>query len=206
MAAKASNGIDGPRSKRRVILETAVDNFGAVGFEHTKWATIAEQVGIGQTALYHYFESKVHCLLTIMTAELERSVERARKAVANHESPEDQLEAAVASAFDVTPREALQARILLSHQDLLVAPRSSKREEAERQRSRELVREVEHEWADLLRRGMAEGCFAERDERVEVRLVLGLVNSVWRWYRPQGPQSLPEISETVVSATMRLVR
>ncbi|QYJ03587.1 TetR family transcriptional regulator [Nocardioides panacisoli] len=205
MAAKAGNGADGPRSKRRVILETAVDNFGAVGFEHTKWATVAEQVGIGQTALYHYFESKVHCLLTIMSAELERSLERARKAAANHESPVDQLQAAVASAFDVTPREALQARILLSHQDLLVAPRSSEREESERQRSRELVREVEHEWAELLRRGMDDGSFVDRDERVEVRLVLGLVNSVWRWYRPQGPQSLEDISGTVVSATMRLV-
>ena len=36
-----------------------------------KWAKIADEVGIGQTALYHYFESKAHCLLTIMSLELE---------------------------------------------------------------------------------------------------------------------------------------
>lgn len=196
---------DGPRSKRALILDAAIDNFGEVGFEHTKWATIAGQVGIGQTALYHYFESKSHCLLTIMSTELERSLERARKAAVEHDSVEQMLRAAIASAFEVTPREALQARILLSHQDLLVTPRPSEREEAERQRARELVREIEHEWATLLRRGMDEGLFPDRDEKVMVRLVLGLINSVWRWYRPQGPRTLQEVSQTVVDASLRLV-
>lgn len=205
MGEKALQAKDGPRSKRAMILDAAIDNFGEVGFEHTKWATIAGQVGIGQTALYHYFESKSHCLLTIMSAELERSLERARKAAVGYDAPAQKLEAAIASAFDVTPREALQARILLSHQDLLVTPRPSEREEVERQRSRELVREIEHEWASLLRRGMDEGVFPDRDEKVMVRLVLGLVNSVWRWYRPQGPRTLEEVSQTVVDASLRLV-
>ena len=205
MGDKTQQAKDGPRSKRAMILDAAIDNFGEVGFEHTKWATIAGQVGIGQTALYHYFESKSHCLLTIMSTELERSLERARKAAVEHEAPAAKMEAAIASAFDVTAREALQARILLSHQDLLVTPRPSEREEAERQRARELVREIEHEWASLLRRGMDEGVFPDRDEKVMVRLVLGLVNSVWRWYRPQGPRTLDEVSQTVVAACLRLV-
>lgn len=205
MGTKTKQATEGPRSKRQLILEAAIDNFGEVGFEHTKWATIAGQVGIGQTALYHYFESKSHCLLTIMSTELERSLERARKAAVDHDATDAKLRAAVVSAFDVTPREALQARILLSHQDLLVTPRPSEREEAERQRARELVREIEHEWAALLRQGMDDGVFPDRDEKVMVRLVLGTVNSVWRWYRPQGPRTLQEVSEVVADACLRLV-
>ena len=61
---------DGPRSKRAQILTVATEHFGTVGYEHTKWASIADEVGIGQTALYHYFESKAHCLLTIMRNQL----------------------------------------------------------------------------------------------------------------------------------------
>ncbi len=129
----------------------------------------------------------------------------AARRTAGIEEPDAALRAAVASAFDVTPREGLQARILLSHQDLLVSPRSSEREEAERVRSRELVREIEQEWAELLRRGMDAGVFPERDEKVLVRLLLGLLNSVWRWYRPKGPRSLEEVSELVVEASVRLV-
>ncbi|MEV6945350.1 TetR family transcriptional regulator [Streptomyces sp. NPDC051172] len=206
MTADTSTRTDGPRSKRRRVLDAAVDNFGKVGFEHTKWATIADEVGIGQTALYHYFESKVHCLLTIMSTELECSLARARTAVAELEDHEEILRAAVASAFQVTPREALQARILLSHQDLLVSRRTSRQEEAERLRARELVREIEREWAARLRRGMDAGAFPGRDETVLVRLVLGLLNSVWRWYRPNGPLALTQVSDTAVEACVRLVR
>src|SRR3982751_1156723 len=70
---------EGPRSKRAVILTAAIESFGKDGYEHTKWAKIADEVGIGQTALYHYFESKAHCLLTIMSLELNRSLEKFRE-------------------------------------------------------------------------------------------------------------------------------
>jgi len=197
---------ESPRSKRSVILDAAIDNFGRVGFEHTKWATIADEVGIGQTALYHYFESKVHCLLTIMSNELERSFERTQQVTAEIEDPAEKIRVAVMTAFDVTPREALQARILMSHQDLLVGQRSSKREEAERQRARVLVRDIEHEWAELIRDGMFAGAFERRDEQVLSRLLLGTVNSVWRWYRPDGAHTLGEIADLTAGACVRLVR
>lgn len=194
------------RSKRGMILDAAIDNFGRVGFEHTKWATIADEVGIGQTALYHYFESKVHCLLTIMSTELERSFERTQAVTADVDDPAEKIRVAVVAAFDVTPREALQARILMSHQDLLVGKRSSDREEAERQRARGLVREIEHEWAELIRDGIAAGAFERRDELVLSRLLLGTVNSVWRWYRPEGAHTLEEIAELTAAACVRLAR
>jgi TetR/AcrR family transcriptional regulator, cholesterol catabolism regulator len=198
--------VESPRSKRRMILDAAIDNFGRVGFEHTKWATIADEVGIGQTALYHYFESKVHCLLTIMSTELERSFERTQAVTAKVDDPAEKIRVAVMAAFDVTPREALQARILMSHQDLLVGQRPSDREEAERQRARELVREIEHEWAELIRDGISAGAFERRDELVMSRLLLGTINSVWRWYRPDGAHTLDEIAELTADACVRLAR
>jgi AcrR family transcriptional regulator len=196
---------EGPRSKRSVILDAAVDNFGRYGFEQTKWATIADEVGIGQTALYHYFESKAHCLLTIMSTELERSLNRFREATKDAADDADALGAAVASAYDVTPREALAARILLSHMDLLQTARQSEREELERQRSRVLVRKIEDEWSTLIRRGMDSGAFVARDAGQSARAILALIVGVWRWYRPGGEQSLQDISEFISGACLRLV-
>ena len=194
-----------PRSKRALILDAAVDNFGRYGFEQTKWATIADEVGIGQTALYHYFESKAHCLLTIMSTELERSLNRFREATEGAGDDADALRAAVVSAYDITPREALSARILLSHMDLLQTARQSEREEMERQRSRVLVRKIEDEWATLIRRGMDSGAFVARDARQSGLAMLALIVSVWRWYRPGGEQSLQDISEFISGACLRLV-
>src|SRR6476620_8234222 len=98
---------DGPRSKRGLILTAAIERFGEVGFEHTKWASIADEVGIGQTALYHYFESKAHCLLTIMRLELADSAERFNAAVADQADPEQALRAAIAAALTASPTDAL---------------------------------------------------------------------------------------------------
>ena len=57
MAAKTIE--DGPtssRSKREAILASATTYFGRKGYEDSKWADVAKEVGIGSTALYHYFE------------------------------------------------------------------------------------------------------------------------------------------------------
>ena len=196
---------DGPRSKRKVILDAAVANFGSIGYEHTKWATVASEVGIGQTALYHYFESKAHCLLTIMSTELTRYHERFALAVEDAADAETALRAAIASAYDITEVEALQARILLHHIDMLATPRSSEREEEERVRAREMVRVVERDWSGLLARGMESGEFPRRDEVELGRFVLGLINSVWNWYRPGGDRTLGEVKESVTGAILRLV-
>ncbi|MER7605196.1 TetR/AcrR family transcriptional regulator [Nocardioides sp. NPDC127503] len=196
---------ESPRSKRGLILSAAVESFGDDGFELTKWASVADKVGIGQTALYHYFESKVHCLLTIMSTELERSASRFERVVSLEDAPIDQLRAAVRAAYDVTPQEVLQMRILQSHMDLLATPRQSEREEAERQHARELVRKVEENWTGLVKRGIESGDFADRDPQQTSRAVLALVVSVWRWYRTGGPTTLEETRDFVSDAVLRLV-
>src|SRR5438094_6911341 len=57
--------------KRRQILAAATERFGRDGYEDTRWADIAADVGVGATALYHYFESKQHCLFVIMDDAIE---------------------------------------------------------------------------------------------------------------------------------------
>ena len=193
-----------PRSKRAAILQAAVEFFGEVGYEHTKWSAVADRVGIGQTALYHYFESKAHCLLTIMHLELQRSWERFREA-ALELPPEQALVAGISTAFAVTDHEVLQMRILHSHMDMLATARTSDREEEERRASRRLVRQIEGEWSALLDRGMKDGTFDRADATTMGRAVLGLIVSVWTWYRPGGPMSLTAVSEFIEACVLRMV-
>ncbi|MFL6107392.1 MAG: TetR family transcriptional regulator [Marmoricola sp.] len=197
--------VEGPRSKRALILAAAIKSFGEDGYEHTKWAKISDEVGIGQTALYHYFESKAHCLLTIMSLELSRSLERFREVTADVTSADKALTCAIEAAYDVTPREVLQMRILQNHMDLLATPRPSEKEEVERQRARGLVRDIEQEWTGLLARGMKAGDFPQRDPHALATVVLAMVVSVWRWYRPRGPMSLDQVRELITSACLRVV-
>ena len=195
----------GSRSKRALILTVAIESFGQHGYERTTWANIAGQVGIGQTALYHYFESKAHCLLTIMSMELDRSLEAFREVTADVRQADRALALAIATAYDVSPREVLQMRILQSHMDLLATPRPSEKEESERQRARGLVRDIESEWTALVDRGMAAGEFPKRDAHAVANVVLAMIVSVWRWYRTGGEATLDQVCEDVTGACLRVV-
>src|ERR1700729_4538343 len=60
-----------PRNKRAEIVAVATEFFGENGYEDTKWADVAAAVGLGPTALYHYFESKQQCLFEILVEAIE---------------------------------------------------------------------------------------------------------------------------------------
>jgi AcrR family transcriptional regulator len=199
-----NGGSSGPRSKRAAILDTAVSLFGETGYEATKWSAIADEVGIGQTALYHYFESKDHCLLTIMRLELARSYERFLLAVAERDLVEDALAQALATTFEVSSSEIRQLRILMAHGDLLPVPRQSEREETERRLCLELTRQIEKAWTDLLGRRLAVKN-DPRDARLLALAVLGLINSVWRWFRPGGRMALKDVSQFYVDSALQIV-
>ena len=196
---------DGPRSKRRAILDAAVQSFGEVGYEATKWSSVADVVGIGQTALYHYFESKAHCLLTIMRVELERSHERFLEATADASDSIGELRLATAAAFSVTSAEIKQLRILQSNFSILANERSSAAEEAERQGCRAMMHQVEEDWTALLQRGVDRGEFRPQDTRLSAQVLLGTIVSVWRWYRPEGSVSLDDLSAFVSDGLTRML-
>jgi AcrR family transcriptional regulator len=208
MAVKTSRPAepdDGPRSKRPAILAAAVRSFGKSGYESTKWSTVADQVGIGQTALYHYFESKAHCLLTIMRLELQRSHDMFVKATADETDPMRALRKAVRAAYAVSEHDVLQMRILQNNVAILAVRRSSQREETERLAARELVHQIETSWIELLEGGMTDGVFVRRDVHTLALNMLGMIVSVWRWYRPRGAVSLESISELTEDCCVRMV-
>jgi AcrR family transcriptional regulator len=51
--------------KRNAILESAVELFGAHGYNHTSMQQIAESVGISKGSLYSYFQSKEDLIISI---------------------------------------------------------------------------------------------------------------------------------------------
>jgi AcrR family transcriptional regulator len=205
MQSSTAPRTESARSRRPDIVAAAIDRFGSDGYEHTKWSAIAGDVGIGETALYHYFESKAHCLLTIMRAELADSLERFQQVSRSQDDPREALRRAVISAYEGGPRDALQRRILQNHVDLLSTPRPWEKEEQERLQSRALVREIEEAWTDLIRRGVRSGAFADRDPQMSARMVLAVVVGVWRWYRPGGTYELDTIGGPTSEAVLRIV-
>src|SRR3954468_8135116 len=183
------------RSKRGDIIATATDFFGRQGYEHTKWADIAAAVGVGSTALYHYFESKLHCLYEIQAEAVRADREKFDRVTAEHEDFAEALTALVHEVFELSELEVLRNRVLVAEQALVGLHRSSPREEEARQLARSRMRDLEFAWATFLTRGMEQGAIPKTDARLLTRAILGLCNSVWHWYRPRGNLSLREVRD-----------
>src|SRR3954465_1579361 len=195
---RTNRGQPSSRSKRAAIVETATDLFGREGYEDSKWADVAKSVGIGSTALYHYFESKLHCLYEIMAEALEADREKFERITAEHDQFVEALTAVLEGAFALSEHEVLRNRLLVSEQVLVGVHRTSAREEEARQLARTRTRDLEFAWATFLARGMQQGAIPEGDPRLLTRAILGLYNSVFHWYRPRGGLELSDVADFYV--------
>jgi AcrR family transcriptional regulator len=208
---KAATGRSGrpprakPGVKRERILEVAVEAFGRYGYEDAKWADVASAVGIGPTALYHYFESKQHCLYEIMGQTLADFQARFERITAAHDDWTEALVALLVDAFDLTEQEILRNRVLISEQGLIGIHRTAPREEAAREVARTRTRDLEFAWGTFLARGMQQGIIEESDPQLLARAVLGLSNSVWHWYRSGGPLALSDLTRFFVGRQLALL-
>lgn len=193
------------RSKRDDILASAAEHFGRQGYEDTKWADIAADVGVGSTALYHYFESKLHCLFEILSDTLEWFSVQFDEVTQSSGGFEEGLVALMHANFDLTEAQVSRCRVLVAEQGRLGQPRKTDREEEARQRARALVREREMAWSNYLSRGMATGAIPEANPQLLTRALLGLYTSVWHWYHPRGTLSLTDVEAFYVPRMLAVV-
>jgi TetR/AcrR family transcriptional regulator, cholesterol catabolism regulator len=194
-----------PGARRAQILEVAADHFGRYGYEETKWADVAGSVGIGSTALYHYFESKAHCLYEIIAkavGDFRRDFDRT---VGAHDDWSEALNAVLLGGFELTEWEVLRLRVLTAEHARISVHRSLPREEAARASARTQKRALEFAWGTFLARGMEQGLLPERDPQLLARAVIGLYNSVWVWYRPGGALELADVGAFFVGRQLKLL-
>ena len=193
------------RSKHDAILDAAVQAFGRDGYEDSRWADVAKAVGIGSTALYHYFESKLHCLYVIMADTLEARLAQFETDTRNVGDYPAAIEGVLRAGFELTDQDVLCHRVLIAEQALLAVHRTSPREEEARQRARARTRDLEFAWATFLSRAMEQGAIPEADPRLLTRAVLGLHNSVWHWYRTGGDLTLDQVADFFVARCLAVL-
>lgn len=192
-------------AKRAAILHAATERFGRYGYENTKWADIAGDIGLGPTALYHYFESKQHCLFVIMAdamAGFREDFDACRLADAD---PLVAIRRILEGTFDLDEHGVMANRLIVAEQGLMSTPRSSPREEQARRLALAEARDLEMAWSTMLARAMESGAVPEAAPHLLTRALLGLYNSVWHWYRPDGVISLEQLRDFFVDRSFALL-
>ena len=194
-----------PGAKKEQIFDVATEYFGRFGYEDTKWADVAAAVDIGATALYHYFESKQHCLFEIMARAVGDVRERFDETITAHDDWNEALTALLVDGFSVTETDMLKLRVVAVEHGRVAVPRPLPREEAARVDVRTLKRDLEFAYGAFFARGMQQGLIPESDPQLLARAVLGLYNSVWHWFRPGGTLALADVGRFYVPRELAMI-
>jgi len=178
-----------PDVRRKQILDMAVHLFYTMGYEGASLRDLADHVGINKATVYHYFESKEEILFHILDevgASLLEGLQHARSSALD---PLQSLEAMV--RFQILYMEDNVERIKVLVEELKsLGPVTAAR-----------IKVVQ---ADIFE--LYEGILAECIQSGQVRHVrlataafsiLGQINWLYHWYKPEGPLRISELADEV---------
>jgi TetR/AcrR family transcriptional regulator len=174
------------RERRRAeVLRAALSAFRARGYHGTTLDDIAAQLGVRNTALYHYFPDKQSILLAChrdSIAELERIVAEARgipgaEARLRHVIREHVR--VMTDAFGGSPVAFEVSALAPGRQAEIVTARDR----------------YERELREVLSLGMREQVFRPADPKLAAFIILGALNGIARWYRPGGGWDAASLGE-----------
>jgi AcrR family transcriptional regulator len=181
---KASPHVREKRRRRRAeILHAALRAFREQGYYATTLEDIAEDLGVRKTALYHYFPDKEAILYEChqeSLAEIDRLTKEARKL----DRASDALAHVIREHVRVMT-DTLEGSPLAFEVTAL---------SAERQREVIAARDrYERQLRKIIDEGIKSGEFRPVNSKIAVFAILGAINWIARWYRPEGSLHAPEL-------------
>ena len=172
------------RQRRRdEILQAALDAFRERGYHATTLDHIALRLGVRKTALYHYFPDKEAILYECHRASL-GELDRILRGTSRLKSVAERLRAVVREHVRIMI-ETLQGSPLAFEVTTLSPARQNEIISARDRYERRLRRMIEH--------GIKDGSFRAVDPKLATFAILGAINWIARWYRPEGKSQAPEV-------------
>jgi AcrR family transcriptional regulator len=169
--------------RRKEILRAALRGFREQGYHATTLEDIAERLGVRKTALYHYFPDKESILYAChqeSLAELDRIIKGAKE-----------LETA-AERLGFVIRE--HVRVMTD--TLEGSPLAFEVEALSAERQREVIAardRYERALRRIIAQGIEDGEFRSVNPKIAVFAILGAINWIARWYRPEGSLHADEL-------------
>jgi AcrR family transcriptional regulator len=181
---RASSYVRAKRDRRRdEILHAALQAFRQKGYHGTTLDDIASYLGVRKTALYHYFPDKqaiLHECHRRSLKEIERLMEEARSI----DSQTERL------AF------VIREHVRVMTDTLEGSPLAFEVTSLSEERQKEVVAardRYERELRRLIDSGIKSGEFRSVNSKVAVFAILGSINWIARWYRPEGSLQAEEL-------------
>ncbi len=164
-------------AKRLQILESAVRAFAARGFHGTSMADIARELRLTRGSLYYYFRDKEEILALCHTVALEAVLAAYETVRASALPPDEKLRRLIEEHVRVQVDKFHGTALALELDALRPASRAAVVEGRDR---------YDRGLRELIDEGIRARLFRPVDPKLSAFAVVGAINWIGRWYRPEG--------------------
>ena len=179
-----------PGYDQESVFDIAVQVFNKHGYDATSMGTLADNLGISKSAIYHHVPSKGDLLRLALDEALVPLEAIAEDERAQRGTAEERLEFMLRSTIRVLIRRQAYVTLLLR----LRGNTEIERDALERRRA------VDRHVTNLVTQAQQEGTLRQDiDPRTTTRLLFGAINSMVEWYRPDGPVSAEQVEENAIA-------
>jgi AcrR family transcriptional regulator len=172
--------------KREAVLRTAVQLFLEQGYHRATLNEVADRLNITKPALYNYFRSKEDILFECWSIGQERVEDRIAEIEAAGENGLGTLRMLV-RAYATTMASAFGASLV----------RFNVADLSEPNQKTTLIgkRRIDRAFRNAIKRGIADGSITPCDVKLTAFAILGALNWIGHWYKPDGALSPDQIAD-----------
>ena len=179
------------RNSRADVIAAAGRLFAERGYHGTSMRDLGRELGLHGSSLYSHVASKEDLLVDVVQRAADLFEASAAAATALEAPADERLRALIAGHVDVLLDHLDEARTFLNEARSL--------DEPHRRRVLEHRDRYEERFREVLREGVRTGVFrADLDPTVTGILILSVLNSIDRWYRPNGPLDRSALVDSVM--------
>jgi TetR/AcrR family transcriptional regulator, cholesterol catabolism regulator len=165
---------------RQDILRTAARLFQQQGYDATSMNDVAAALKLSKGGLYHHFQSKDEILFNLMNHALDVTKERVIDAVQDITDPEERLRMVMRRHIEVVMSVRDREITVMLHENHPLPPAMRRKINA---RKKDYVHFMENLIAEVQRE---RGSKANVSARASAFALLGMINWIYQWYRPEG--------------------
>ncbi len=170
---------------REKILAESARVFNRRGYDAATLDEIAQALGVTKAALYYHVTNKEDLLLQCHQKALDIAINAVRTALAEASEPDEQLRL-VLTRYIGGMTDELAGIVVLLYEGALS---TSHYHQIMEQRD-----EYERLLRGIIEAGVKSGVFVPCDARLIGFAILGALNWIPRWYKPDGPRTPKEIA------------
>lgn len=174
-------------TRKDQLIENAEKLFASKGFAATTMRDIAQAVGVEAASLYSHIKSKDELLDIICFGMADKFLDAIKEVNDIYFNAEEKLRMGIRNHVRIMCSSTAACKVFMGEWRNIPEPRLTE--------FKWMRNEYEQGFREILQTGEEEGVFSEVDQKFAVLTILGAMNWITEWHRPDGQMKPDQIAD-----------